>query len=135
MRERAMVVSVDGDEGGKKSGIKVVPLISDACINCDKSMCAKRGKPFSVSNPKNLPVKRGDVVKIASPMLHQVLQALFALALPVLLGVLGYVLVPGSEGLKAVAVTLCFVAGAAVVFVVTHFLPPLKSEIADLLPF
>ena len=128
MRERAQVVSVNGGD------IQVVPLISNACINCDKSMCAKRGKPFSVSNPKNVPVKCGDVVKIVSPMLHQILQALFALALPVLLGVLGYLFIPGSEGVKALAVTACFIAGAAVVFVVTHYLPPFKSEIADVLP-
>ena len=128
MRDRAQIVSVEGGE------IKVVPLISDVCINCDKSSCAKRGKAFAVSNPKSFPLRAGDVVKISSPLIHQVLQALFALVLPVMLGVLGYILVPGSEGAKAAAVTVCFVAGAAVVFVVTHFLPPFKSEIAGVLP-
>ena len=44
MRDRAQIVSVDGDV------IKVVPLISDVCINCEKSSCAKRGKSFEVSN-------------------------------------------------------------------------------------
>ena len=128
MRDGAQVISISDND------IKVVPLISDACINCDKSMCAKRGKPFSVSNPKKLPVNRGDVVKITTPMLHQVLQALFALVFPVILAILGYMFIPGSEGIKAAAVTACFVGGAAIVFVVTHFLPPFKSEIADILP-
>ena len=128
MRDRAQIVSVDGDE------IKVVPLISDVCINCEKSTCAKRGKSFFVSNPKSFLVKNGDVVKISSPLFHQILQALFALVLPVLCAVAGYLLVPGSEGVKAFAVTGCFFVGAAVVFIVTHFLPPFKSEIAGVLP-
>ncbi len=128
MRDRAQIVSVDGDV------IKVVPLISDVCINCEKSSCAKRGKSFEVSNPKSFPIKRGDVVKISSPILQQILQALFALVLPVLCAIAGYFLVPGSEGAKAAAATVCFVVGAAVVFIVTHFLPPFKSEISGVLP-
>lgn len=128
MRDGVQIISISDTE------IKVVPLISDACINCERSVCAKRGKPFCVSNPKNVPVKCGDVVKIATPLLHQVLQALFALVFPVLLSVLGYLFVPGEENIKAVAVTACFAFGVAVVFVVTHFLPPFKSEIADILP-
>jgi len=128
MRDRAQIIAVDGND------IKVVPLISDVCINCEKSSCAKRGKSFYVSNPKNYSVKKGDVVKISSPLFHQILQALFALLLPVLCAVAGYLFVPGSEGVKAFAVTGCFFAGAVVVFVVTHFLPPFKSEIAGVLP-
>ena len=129
MRDRAQVVAVED------GNIKVVPLISDTCINCEKSACSRRGKPFAVCNPKNISVKSGDVVKVSSPLLHQVLQALFALVFPVLCAVAGYLLVPGSEGVKAVAVTVCFALGAAIVFVVTHFLPPFKSEITDILPF
>ena len=128
MRDRAQIIAIDGND------IKVVPLISDVCINCEKSTCAKRGKSFSVSNPKNYSVKNGDVIKISSPLLHQILQALFALVLPVLCAIAGYLFVPGSEGIKALAVTGCFVAGAAVVFIVTHFLPPFKSEIVGVLP-
>lgn len=129
MRDRAQIVAVEEND------IKVVPLISDVCINCEKSSCAKRGKVFSVSNPKKFPVKNGDVVKITSPLLHQILQALFALAFPVLCAIAGYLLFPVSGGAMAAAVAGCFVAGAAVVFVVTHFLPPFKSEIAGILPF
>ena len=47
MRDRAQVVAVEEND------IKVVPLISDVCINCEKSSCSKRGKAFSVSNPKS----------------------------------------------------------------------------------
>ena len=47
-----------------ESEIQVVPLISDACINCQKSGCTKQGKPFSVANPKNLEIKKGDIVRI-----------------------------------------------------------------------
>jgi hypothetical protein len=47
-----------------KTEIQVIPLITDACINCEKSGCAKQGKPFSVSNPKNLEIKKGDIVKL-----------------------------------------------------------------------
>ncbi|MCR4939482.1 MAG: SoxR reducing system RseC family protein [Treponemataceae bacterium] len=127
MRDRAQVISIkDGD-------IKIMPLISDVCINCDKAICAKRGKSFSVSNPKKLPVKCGDIVKVSSSLPHQILQALFALVFPVLCGVAGYIYFPGGEGAKAAAVTVCFALGALVVFVVTHFLPPLKSIIADVL--
>lgn len=127
MRDRAQIISIED------GNVKVMPLISDACINCEKSMCAKRGKSFVVLNKKNLPVKCGDIVKITSSVLHQILQALFALAFPVLCGVLGYIFIPGGEGAKAAAVTGFFLVGAIAVFVVTHFLPPMKSEISDIL--
>ena len=57
MVDNALIINLSENE------IQVVPLISDACINCQKSGCTKQGKPFSVVNPKNLEIKKGDIVK------------------------------------------------------------------------
>ena len=47
MVDNALIINLSENE------IQVVPLISDACINCQKSGCTKQGMPFSVVNPKN----------------------------------------------------------------------------------
>ena len=61
-----------------ESEIQVVPLISDACINCQKSGCTKQGKPFSVANPKKIEIKKGDIVKLKANPTSQTLQGFLA---------------------------------------------------------
>ena len=58
MVDNALIINLSENE------IQVVPLISDACINCEKSGCAKQGKPFSVANPKKIEIKKGEILGI-----------------------------------------------------------------------
>ena len=75
-----------------ESEIQVVPLISDACINCQKSGCTKQGKPFSVANPKNLEIKKGDIVKLKASANNQTIQGFVSLIIPILGAILGFFL-------------------------------------------
>ena len=86
MTDNALIVSVE------KSQILVVPLITGACINCNHSSCAKRGKPFSVSNPKGFPISVGSVVRIQANKKLQIVQGFVALFLPIAFAVALYFL-------------------------------------------
>lgn len=102
MNDNALVVSVENSQ------ILVVPLITGACISCEKSGCAKRGKPFPVSNPKGYSISKGSVVRIQASKSLQIAQGFIALFLPI-----------------AIAVCLYFLAG----FFVTKFSWPKKELI------
>ena len=93
MIDNAVVINISNKE------IQVIPLITDACINCEKSGCAKQGKPFSVSNPKNLEIKKGDIVKLKANPTSQTLQGFFSLIVPILGAILGFFL-GGQLGIK-----------------------------------
>ena len=86
MTDNALIVSVE------KSQIQVVPLITGACINCANSSCAKRGKPFPVSNPKGLPISVGSIVRIQASKKMQIVQGFVALLLPIAFAVALYFL-------------------------------------------
>ena len=73
MVDNALIINLSENE------IQVVPLISDACINCQKSGCTKQGKPFSVVNPKNLEIKKGDIVKLKASANSQTVQGFVSL--------------------------------------------------------
>lgn len=76
-----------------KDGIaSVIPLLSDTCINCNSPTCAKRGTPFLATNPRNLDLHPGDVVKIEAPASIQLTQGIFSLLLPILGAVAGFFL-------------------------------------------
>ncbi|HQC26349.1 MAG TPA: SoxR reducing system RseC family protein [Treponemataceae bacterium] len=87
MRDIASVIAIDGKK------ITVVPIITDTCIGCEKSSCGERGEPFFVTNPQNLSLSIGSSVKIHARAKDQMLQALFAIFLPVLLAILSFVLI------------------------------------------
>lgn len=86
MVDNAIIIDIS------EKDILVRPLITDACINCEKSGCAKQGKPFSVANPKKFEIKKGDIVKLKANSVSQTLQGFFSLIVPILGAVLGFFL-------------------------------------------
>ena len=115
MFEKVQIVKIEENQ------VLVVPLITDACINCNKGSCGKRGTPFFVANPKKVEIKVGDVVQLKNSLVYQIFQAIFSLVLPVLAAVLGYFLMPEKEVLKVVGVLLGFSSTALKVSAVVTF--------------
>jgi hypothetical protein len=123
MRDNALVTAVTPD------AILVVPLLTDTCINCAESSCARRGSPFPVDNPRGLPVKSGSVVSVAAKKRASAAQALFSLLFPIASAAAGYAASPvvsaalgsaPSEAFKAVCVLAGLALAAAVVLAVQH---------------
>ena len=86
MRDKACIIRYE-------NGIAtVIPLLSDTCINCNSPTCAKRGTPFQASNPQNLKLKSGDIVKIEAPATTQIAQGFLSLIVPILSAIAGYFL-------------------------------------------
>ena len=123
MFEKVQVTKIEENQ------VEVVPLITDACINCNKGSCGKRGTPFYVANPKKVEISIGDVVLLKNSLLFQIFQAAFSLLLPVLAAVLGYLFMPENEGLQALGSLLGFGITAAIVTITSRFMPPVKSQI------
>ena len=123
MFEKVQVTKIEENQ------VEVVPLITDACINCNKGSCGKRGTPFYVVNPKKVEISIGDVVLLKNSLLFQIFQAAFSLLLPVLAAVLGYLFMPENEGLQALGSLLGFGITAAIVTITSRFMPPVKSQI------
>ena len=109
MRDKACIIKYE-------NGIAtVIPLLSDTCINCNSPTCAKRGTPFQASNPQNLKLKSGDIVKIEAPATTQIAQGFLSLIVPILSAVAGYFLaepvaklwgIPVTESMRTVGVLI-----------------------------
>lgn len=123
MFEKVQITKIEENQ------VEVVPLITDACINCNKGSCGKRGTPFYVVNPKKVEIKVGDVVSLKNSLGYQIFQAMFSLCLPVLAAVAGYLIMPEKESLQALGILLGFGITAAIVTIASRFLPPVKSQI------
>lgn len=85
MYDCAKVLSVHRD-----GSVSVLPLIKNACINCTQSSCAKRGSPFTVSNPQDFSLQPGMKVLIRAHKGKQAVQALVALCIPMACAVIGW---------------------------------------------
>ena len=71
MRDKALVIKYE-------NGIATVkPLLSDTCINCNSSTCSHKSSVFVATNPKQLPVKPGSLVKIGASVKSQIVQTIF----------------------------------------------------------
>ena len=126
-----------------ESEIQVVPLISDACINCQKSGCTKQGKPFSVVNPKNLEIKKGDIVKLKASANSQTVQGFVSLIIPILGAIFGFFLggflankfsFNNVEMFQALGVLLGLIITAILVFIFSKkSLKLRKTEIVEVL--
>lgn len=135
MIDNAVIINIS------EKDIQVIPLITDACINCEKSGCAKQGKPFSVSNPKKLEIKKGDIVKLKANPTSQTLQGFSALILPILGAILGFFVgeqlgikleAKTTETFQAVGVLLGLVITSILVFISSKTLLKLrKTEIVE----
>ena len=123
MFEKVQVTKIEENQ------VEVVPLITDACINCNKGSCGKRGTPFYVVNPKKIDIKIGDVVSLKNSLGYQIFQAMFSLLLPVLAAVAGYFLMPKKESLQVLGILVGFGLAAVIVTITSRYLPPVKSQI------
>jgi hypothetical protein len=124
MRDRALVTSVTDDS------ILVVPLLSNTCISCGESSCAKRGTPFPVDNPYKLPIACGNIVSVTAKKTATAAQGFFSLLFPIALAALGYAAsVPlsralntmPSEGFKACSVLAGLVLAVVIVLATSRF--------------
>ncbi|MBQ7904789.1 MAG: SoxR reducing system RseC family protein [Spirochaetaceae bacterium] len=137
MVDNAIIIDIS------EKDILVRPLITDACINCEKSGCAKQGKPFSVSNPKKFEIKKGDIVKLKANSVSQTLQGFFSLIVPILGAVLGFVLggflanhfkINNVELFQASGVILGLIITSTIIFLLSKTKLQLKkSEIVEVL--
>ena len=137
MVDNALIINLSENE------IQVVPLISDACINCQKSGCTKQGKPFSVVNPKNLEIKKGDIVKLKASANSQTVQGFVSLIIPILGAIFGFFLggflankfsFHNVEMFQALGVLLGLIITAILVFIFSKKLLKLrKTEIVEVL--
>lgn len=137
MVDNAIIIDIS------EKDILVRPLITDACINCEKSGCAKQGKPFSVVNPKKFEIKKGDIVKLKANSVSQTLQGFFSLIVPILGAVLGFVLgeilanhfkINNVELFQASGVILGLIITSTIIFLLSKTKLQLKkSEIVEVL--
>lgn len=137
MIDNAIIIDIS------EKDILVRPLITDACINCEKSGCAKQGKPFSVANPKKFEIKKGDIVKLKANSVSQTLQGFFSLIVPILGAVLGFVLgeilanhfkINNVELFQASGVILGLIITSTIIFLLSKTKLQLKkSEIVEVL--
>ena len=137
MVDNALIINLTEND------IQVVPLISDACINCEKSGCAKQGKPFSVANPKNIEIKKGDIVKLKASANSQTAQSFVSLIIPILGAILGFFLggflankfsLNNVEMFQAFGVLLGLIFTSTVIFLLSKtILKFKKTEIVEVL--
>lgn len=122
MRDKACIIKYE-------NGIAtVIPLLSDTCINCNSPTCAKRGTPFQASNPQNLKLKSGDIVKIEAPATTQIAQGFLSLIVPILSAVAGYFLaepvaklwgIPVTESMRTVGVLILLALSTGIIFILS----------------
>ena len=137
MVDNALIINLSENE------IQVVPLISDACINCQKSGCTKQGKPFSVANPKNFEIKKGDIVKLKASANSQTIQGFVSLIIPLLGAILGFFLggffanklsLNNVEMWQAIGVLLGLTITASAIFLLSKTILKFKmTEIVEVL--
>lgn len=123
MHDTALVVSIEKDE------ITVIPLIKNACLSC-KEGCAKRGNPFQVVNPLQLPVKINSIVKIGTTKQKELKQTLSSIVFPSICALAAYFLslfieknagkIFASDGMHALFTLLGFVSGAALIYLIAR---------------
>lgn len=133
--KQVLVVSVN------EKDVSVVPMIKGDCASCE-SGCEKRGSPYSVDNPRKLPVSAGSVVLIGAGRNAQAVQGIVALLIPFLCSVLAFVFstplaglfgMKATEGFKAVSVLIALFLSTLAVYLITRKVPlPGKSEILEI---
>lgn len=126
MTQSAEIVSVSQD--GKEA--QVCPIVTNACLSC-KERCARRGTPFTAVNKDNLPIKKGDLVRIAAPKKAEAAQAVLSLMIPAACAIAAYKLsTPISQALwqkaaqenfKALCVLLGILIPSAAVLALSRF--------------
>ncbi len=136
MRDFAIVTKIEGQT------IEAVSLISNACINCEDSLCAKQGKTFMAINKKNLPVQENSVVRIEVSRISRGIQGVFSLLFPILSAVAGYIFAPEisikygvelTENFMALCVAAAFSVSSLLVLIISrsslHFSLPEITQV------
>ncbi|MDR0388893.1 MAG: SoxR reducing system RseC family protein [Spirochaetaceae bacterium] len=124
MREAAQVLEVRGHE---------VTVLGkgpeDVCFGCMNIECKKGGRVFTVCNPRELPLKAGDLVELEIKKSAGAFEAGMSLLLPVLaflaLYCLGPLLFHAPDGAARIGLAfLALLAGALGVFLFRKIKPP-----------
>lgn len=135
MLKKAVVLSEEGEE------ISVLPISKTECASCSAS-CGKKQEALTVSNPKNFPLKAGEIVFIETSRGGQVFEALLTLLFPFCSAIAGYFAAAplashfegrSSDGIRAVFVLSFLLISSILVFISTRLLPPKgKTEIVSI---
>ncbi len=115
--------------------VTIIPVIEGACLSCTVTGCAKRGKPFLVSNPKKLHLEIGKQVKVSESKKHQALQAIVNVFIPILLSIITYIFFNTqtnvSDGTKAGLTLLCLFLSCLILFFISTKRKLVQSEILE----
>ncbi len=115
--------------------VKILPVIDGACLSCTVTGCAKRGKPFFVTNPQNISLTVGSHVKVSESKKHQAIQTIVNVFLPITLAIIAYVLLndtDASDGLKAGLSLLTLFVSCLILFFISTKRKLVQSEIVDI---
>ncbi len=115
--------------------VKIIPVIQDACLSCTVTGCAKRGKPFFVTNPQNLQLEIGKQVKVTESKKHQAIQTVINVFLPITLAIITYIFLStqtqASDGAKAGLSLLSLFVSSIVLFFISTKQKLVQSEIVE----
>lgn len=114
MQEKAKVISIDKDI------VKVVALDIDVCIGCSNSECKGNGSIFTAINNRHFDIKVGSEVRVGASAKKQLLQAIWAIGIPVLLAIGVWHIIPlvfsgANEGLRVGGVLFALAFGVLLV--------------------
>ncbi len=116
--------------------IKIIPVIQDACLSCTVTGCAKRGKPFFVTNPKKLDLNIGVHVKVTESKKHQAIQAIINVFVPIVLAIGTYLFLnstDASDGLNAGLSLLTLFLVCLILFFISTKRKLVQSEISEII--
>ncbi len=115
--------------------VKILPVIDGACLSCTVTGCAKRGKPFFVTNPQSIPLEVGSHVKVVESKKHQAIQTIVNVFIPIIIAVATYVLLAtqthASDGAKAGLSLLALFTSCLILFFISAKRKLVQSEIVD----
>ena len=129
MYRKGIVVKIESEQ------VTVLPFVKDACATCSHK-CSERGgelrEPYTATNPHSIPLREGMVVGITAEKKAEAIQGIFALLLPFLFAVAGFVFsgkiakllgLVATEGFKALCTLAFLCSSAALVFALTRLIP------------
>lgn len=136
MHDKAQVVSIT--ENGM---VNVIPFIKDACLSCGLNGCGKRGKIFTVANPRNIPIKSGMMVRVGASKYHQVLQAFVSIIIPIVCAIASQLIINAyeqstqiiiREGFKALFFLLALIIPSVAIYFISKKIKLIQSEIMEI---
>ncbi len=115
--------------------VKILPVIDGACLSCTVTGCAKRGKPFFVTNPHNISLHVGSHVKVSESKKHQAIQTIVNVFIPIALAIVAYIFMDStnaSDGAKAGFSLLTLFVTCLILFFISTKRKLIQSEIVDI---